>query len=85
MEFGSRNGRVDLINPVGLVAVFGVGVLREIEKFKGLVTSISNVYILEFHKVLDLLYIYLFLQIITIQSKIYWSKFDILKVQHITT
>jgi len=67
------------------VAVFGVGVLRGIEKFKGLATGISNVYVLVFHKMLDFLYIYLSFQIAITQSKIYWSKFDILKVQPITT
>jgi len=45
MKFGSKNGIVDLINPVGLVVVFRVGVLREIEKFKSSATGISNVYI----------------------------------------
>ena len=71
MKFGSKNSRVDLINPVGLVVVFGVGVLREIKKFKSSATGISNVYVLEFHKVLGLLYIYLSFQIAITQSKIY--------------
>ena len=53
-EFGSENDRVDLINSMNLVIIFGISSLEKIEKFEDLTIGIS-VYILEFHKVLGFL------------------------------
>jgi len=53
-EFGSGNGRVDLINSMNLMIIFGISGPEKIEKFKDLSINIS-VYILEFHKVLGFL------------------------------
>ena len=56
--FGNRNNRVDLI------AMFGVDNLNKIEKSVDLATSINNVYVLEFYKVVNFLQNFYYIRLI---------------------
>ena len=57
-KFESSSNRVDLINSISLITVFGISSLERIRNFEGLITDISSICIMWFCKAIDTLMIF---------------------------
>jgi len=54
-KFESSGSRVDLINSISLIKVFGINSLERIRNFEGLITDISSICVILFCKAIDTL------------------------------
>jgi len=54
-KFESSGSRVDLVNSISLITVFGISSLERISNFEGLITDISSICVMWFCKAIDTL------------------------------